>query len=87
MTENPDPFAVDRFGQTLLMRLAAMGDLDGVEKLIFSLPGTGFSCQRLALIKKTNSGGKTASVIAEESGHDAIAELLGRERRRMEWYE
>ena len=87
MTEKPDPFAMDQFGQTQLIRLAAMGDFDAVEKLVFSLPGTGFSCQRLALIKKTDSDGKTASDVAEENGHDAIAELLGRERRRMEWYE
>ena len=87
MTEDRDPFAVDQFGQTRLIRFAAQGDLDAVEKLVFSLPGTGCSCQRLALIKKADSAGKTAGDIAEENGHDEIAALLGREQRRMEWYE
>lgn len=82
-----EAFETDGDGQTELMKRAAAGDLEAVERIIFALPGTGISCQRLALIERKDARGRTAVDIAEAVGHSEIANLLGKELRRMEWYE
>ena len=55
--------------------------------VIFSLTGTGLSCQRLSLIEIRDSSGLTASDVAEQAGHKEIADLLLGEQMRMEYFE
>ena len=87
MTHKPDPFARDSIGRTSLFYAAERGDLAQVRRIIFSLTGTGLSCQRLALIKSRDSSGLTASDVAEQAGHKEIADLLRGEQMRMEFFE
>lgn len=87
MTEHPGPFDVDQMGRTELMKRASDGDMPAVERIIYSLLGTGIFCQRLSLICLTDNEGKTAIDAAREGEHEAIDELLSHEQRRMEWYE
>ena len=81
-----DPFVRDAAGRTALFYAAERGDIDEVRRIIFSLTGTGLWPQRLGLIEITDSSGLTASDVAEQSGHDEIADLLRREQVRMEYY-
>ena len=87
MTNSSDLFAQDSLGRTSLFYAAERGDLDQVRRIIFSLAGTGLSCQRLALIAIRDSSGLTASEVAEQAGHKEIADLLRGEQMRMEFFE
>jgi hypothetical protein len=82
-----DPFAQDSVGRTSLFYAAERGDIEQVQRIIYSLTGTGLSCQRLALIKIRDSSGLTASDVAEQAGHTEIADLLRGEEARMEFCE
>ena len=87
VTSKPDLFAQDSVGRTTLFYAAERGDLKEVRRMIFSLPGTGLWCQRLALIEIRDSSGLTASDVAEQAGHKGIADLLRGEQMRMEFFE
>jgi hypothetical protein len=82
-----DLFAQDPVGRTALFYAAERGDLEEVQRIIYSLAGTGLSCQRLSLIRIRDSCGLTASDVAEHAGHKEIADLLRREQMRMEFFE
>lgn len=87
MTNKSDLFAQDSVGRTALFYAAERGELKEVRRIIFSLTGTGLSCQRLSLIAIKDSSGLTASDVAEQAGHKEIADLLRGERGRMEFFE
>lgn len=80
-------FAQDSVGRTTLFYAAERGDIDQVRRIIYSLAGTGLSCQRLSLIGIKDSLGLTASDVAEQAGHKEIASLLRGEQGRMEFFE
>jgi ankyrin repeat protein len=82
-----DPFAQDAKGRTSLFYAAEKGDLAQVRRIIFGLTGTGLSPQRLGLISIQDASGLTAADVAEQAGHNEIAELLRGEQVRMEYYE
>lgn len=86
MTHDSDPFAQDAAGRTTLFSAAERGDLEEVQRIIFSLAGTGLWPQRLALIAIKDSSGRTASDVAEQAGHKEIADLLHGEQMRMEYF-
>ena len=87
MTNDADLFTRDSKGRTALFHAAEKGDIDEVNQIIFSLAGTGVSCQRLALIGIKDASGLTASDVAERAGHQKIADLLRGEQMRMEMFE
>jgi ankyrin repeat protein len=87
VTSRSDPFAQDSVGRTALFYAAERGDLEEVRRIIFSLAGTGLWPQRLALIEVKDSSGLTASDVAEQAGHQEIADLLRGEQMRMEFFE
>ena len=87
MTDRPDPFARDSTGRTTLFYAAESGDMEEVHRIIFSLTGTGLSPQRLSLIATVDASGLTASDVAEQAGHQEIADLLRGEQMRMEYFE
>jgi hypothetical protein len=87
VTYKPDPFRRDAAGRTTLFDAAESGDLEQVRRIIFSLAGTGLSPQRLALIAIEDASGLTASDVAEQAGHEEIADLLRGEQARMEFFE
>ncbi len=87
MTRGADLFARDSEGRTSLFYAAERGDLEQVRRIIYSLAGTGLSCQRLALLVIKDSSGLTASDVAERAGHEEIADLLRGEQMRMEFFE
>ena len=87
MTNKSDLFAQDSGGRTALFYAAERGDIEQVRRMIFSLPGTGLWCQRLALIEIRDSSGLTASDVAEQAGHKQIADLLRGEQMLMEFFE
>ena len=80
-------FDQDKSGRTTLINAAAKGALGEVEKILFSLSGTGVSCERLALINLRDENGKTAIDAAKEAGHDDIVAMLEGEQGRMEYFE
>jgi hypothetical protein len=82
-----DPFARDSVGRTSLFYAAERGDGEEVERIIYSLAGTGLSCQRLSLITIRDNFGLTASDVAAQAGHQEIADLLTGEQMRMEFFE
>jgi ankyrin repeat protein len=87
VTPKPDHFIRDSVGRTALFYAAERGDLQEVQRIIFSLSGTGLSCQRLSLLEIRDSSGLTASDVAEQAGHQEIADLLRGEQMRMEFFE
>ena len=87
MTRGANLFARDSEGRTSLFYAAERGDLEQVRRIIYSLAGTGLSCQRLALLVIKDSSGLTASDVAERAGHEEIADLLRGEQMRMEFFE
>ena len=87
MTDKSDLFAQDSVGRTALFYAAERGDLKKVRRMIYSLAGTGLSCQRLSLIAIRDSSGLTASDVAEHAGHKEVADLLRGEQMRMEFFE
>jgi len=74
-------------GRTTLFYAAETGDIEKVKAIIFKLVGTGISCQRLALINRTDLDGLTAIDVAEKSGNSEIANLLQSEKMRIEFFE
>ena len=80
-------FARDWRGRTNLFQAAKRGDIEEVRRIIFSLAGTGLSCQRLSLIETKDLSGLTASDVAEKAGHKEVADLLRSEQGRMEFFE
>ncbi len=74
-------------GRTLLFYAVEKGDIEEVRQIIFSLAGTGLSCQRLALIDIKDLEGLTAIDVAKSSGQKEIADLLLGEKMRMEFFE
>jgi hypothetical protein len=80
-------FARDALGRTRLFYLAAKGRREEVERVIFSLTGTGIFPQRQALLEIKDNDGLTAADAAERHGHDAIAALLRGELGRMDFFE
>jgi hypothetical protein len=80
-------FVRDEYGRTVLFAAADHGQHEEVSRIIFSLAGTGFAPQRLALIAIEDNDGLTAADIAERAGHRAIADLLRGEQLRMEFFE
>jgi len=80
-------FEKDGRGRTLLFSAAEMGLEDEVRQMIFSLPGTGLSPARNALISLQDNSGLTAADLAEKNGHQAIASLLRGEQGRMDFFE
>ncbi len=87
MKKKTDPFDKDSRGRTFLFHAAESGDLEKVRNIIYSLAGTGLSCQRLSLINILDSSGVTAGEIAAKAGHKEIADLLKSEQMRMEFFE
>jgi hypothetical protein len=77
----------DERGRTPLFYAAERGLLERVKEIIFSFRGTGMFPPRLALITKEDHEGRTAADIAEENGHEEIAQLLRSEQGRMEFFE
>lgn len=87
LDNNADHFTRDSSGRTRLFHAAENGDLAEVQRIIYSLTGTGISPQRLSLIKITDSSGLTAAEVAERAGNKEIADLLRGEEGRMEYFE
>jgi hypothetical protein len=87
VTDRSDPFAQDSNGRTTLFYAAERGDIKEVRRIIFGLAGTGLWPQRLALLEIVDASGLTAADVAEQAGHDEIADLLRSEWVRMEYYE
>lgn len=87
MTNDSGLFSREPDGRTSLFRAAEKGDIEEVNRIIFSLAGTGVCCQRLSLIGTKDASGLTASDVAEQAGHQEIADLLRGEQMRMEMYE
>ena len=80
-------FDRDDSGRTRLFYAAEKGLEKEVQEMIFSLGGTGLGPERLALISIQDHSGLTAADLAEQNGHDQIAELLRGEQFRMEYFE
>jgi ankyrin repeat protein len=80
-------FDRDPLGRTGLFYAAESGLIEEVREIIFSLPGTGLFPARLALISIKDCTGLTASELAQQNGHKAIAKLLLGEQGRMEYCE
>ena len=87
MSDPKNLFVRDEYGRTVLFAAAERGGQEEVTRIIFSLAGTGFAPQRLALIAIEDNDGLTAADVAERGGHRAIANLLRREQARMEFFE
>lgn len=87
MKKKPDLFSLDSRGRTSLFHPAETGNIEEVKRIIYSLTGTGLSCQRLSLIKIRDSSGSTAGEAALKAGHKEIADLLLSEQTRMEFFE
>ena len=85
--DKTDLFKRDSAGRTVLFHAAETGDMDEVQRMIFSLAGTGLCCQRLSLLEIRDASGFTALDMAERNGHKAIADLLRGEQMRMEFFE
>ncbi len=77
----------DVVGRTPLFHAAEAGDLERVKEIIFSFRGTGMFPPRLSLIAKEDVLGLTAADVAEQNGHEEIAQLLRSEQGRMEFFE
>lgn len=83
-----DPaFATDARGRTPLFAAAQQGSLADVQRIVFGQVGTGIFPPRLALLLVKDRHGLTAADVAEQSGHEAVAQLLRTEASRMEWCE
>ena len=87
MSKSDDYFKTDDRGRTILFHYASVGDKDQVEKIIYSLPSTGLSGQRRALISHKDNDGLTAIDAAAKSGHEEIASLLQVELGRINFFE
>ena len=77
----------DIVGRTPLFYAAEHGLMEEVKEIIFSFRGTGMFPPRLALITQKDVTGMTAADVAEQNGHEEIAQLLRSEEGRMEFFE
>ncbi len=77
----------DIVGRTPLFYAAENGLEEEVREIIFSFRGTGMFPPRLALITQKDVLGLTAADVAEQNGHEEIAQLLRSEEGRMEFFE
>ena len=77
----------DIVGRTPLFYAAEHGLMEEVKEIIFSYRGTGMFPPRLALITQEDVAGLTAADVAEQHGHEEIAQLLRSEQGRMEFFE
>ena len=77
----------DIVGRTPLFYAAEHGLMEEVKEIIFSFRGTGMFPPRLALITREDVTGMTAADVAEQNGHEEIAQLLRSEQGRMEFFE
>jgi len=87
VNEIPDLFSLDSMGRTYLFYAAERGNMKETQRIIYSLTGTGMSCQRLSLLLIRDSSGLTAADVALKFGHKNIADLLNSEQMRMEFFE
>ena len=87
MSNSKKLFERDNLGRTSLFYAAEAGDEAKVRAIIFRLAGTGIFPQRLSLIEIKDKDGLTAADLAEQNGHQAIANLLNGEQFRMEFFE
>ena len=79
--------AQDALGRTPLFYAAENGRMEEVRRIIFSFGGTGLFPPRLSVITTKDHAGLTAADVAEQNGHEEIADLLRSEEVRMEYYE
>ncbi len=79
-------FNEDPDGRTSLFHAAENESIETVEKIIFSLSGTGMCPERLALISHKDKNGNTAIDVAQQAGREEIAQLLAGEKGRMEFF-
>ena len=79
--------AQDALGRTPLFYAAEHGHMEEVRRIIFSFGGTGLFPPRLSVITTKDHAGLTAADVAEQNGHEEIADLLRSEEVRMEYYE
>jgi hypothetical protein len=79
--------AQDDLGRTPLFYVAEQGLEKEVWSILSSFRGTGLFPPRLALITITDHAGLTAADVAEQAGHERVADLLRKEEIRMEYYE
>jgi hypothetical protein len=77
----------DALGRTPLFYAAEKGLEEEVWEIIFRFRGTGLCPPRLALITTKDHSGLTAADVAEQNGHQGIADLLRVEQGRMEFFE
>lgn len=77
----------DIVGRTPLFYAAEKGLEEEVKEIIFSFRGTGMFPPRLSLIAQKDVLGLTAADVAEQNGHEEIAQLLRSEQGRMEFFE
>ena len=82
-----DLFCVDDQGRTALFYAAARGDEKIVWVLLSSLPGTGLCCRRGTLLEVEDLNGLRAEDLARQEGQNAIADLLEKERLRIDFFE
>ncbi len=80
-------FKEDDIGRTPLYYAVAKNDIKEVKSIIFSLTGTGISCQRYALLTHKDHSGLTAVDVAEKLRHEEIRALLAAEIGRMDFFE
>jgi len=84
---NKNLFSRDLMGRTALFYVAGGGDIEAVNRMIFSLSGTGMSPQRLSFINVKDIRGRTAIDMAEQAGQKEVVSLLRSEKGRMEFFE
>ena len=75
MNNGNSPFKEDDMGRTPLFYAVALNDSSEVEKIIYSLSGTGLGGQRYALITHK-----------DQTGNEEIRSLLSKELGRMEFF-
>ncbi len=84
---NKNLFDLDLMGRTALFYVAGGGDIEAVNRMIYSLSGTGMSPQRLSFISIKDINGITAIDMAEQAGQKEVAALLRSEKGRMNFFE
>jgi MFS family permease len=77
----------DDLGRTPLFYAAEKGLEEEVWSILSSFGGTGLCPPRLALITTQDHTGLTAADVAEQAGHEKVADLLRKEQARMEYHE
>ena len=82
-----DLFSVDNEGRTALFYAAVRGDEKVIWLLLSALPGTGLCCRRGTLLEVKDRHGRRAEDWARLEGQDAAADLLEKERLRIDMFE